>query len=326
MNWQFAGISALSFGIYLGLSASLNKPLTTGELERLYAQKIKLLDMSGPDRLFILAGSTGRFSHSCVTIGEALGRPCGNLSIAAGIGLDFIFESYLPKFHEGDTVYMPLEIPEYQRSQDELLSGPENEFLLKRHPELLRILGARRAMHTAFFADSKYFIQSTLETLLARRGVRRRFTEASVNALGDQQGHTPELGAIYQESIRQQRERVPTLDLASPEAFSSGVIRSFLKRARAKGVRIIGGITTSFVGTQYPESTLAYIRRIYESEGHEFLLLRNRSQYDRGCFFDTGGHLNAVCQVVHSKIVASELGALLRAPAISSVECRPGAE
>jgi hypothetical protein len=298
---------ASAFMTYFILCAVLSKPLTDGELEALYNMKLGLLKIPGEQRLFILAGSNGRFSHSCAVLSEALHRPCGNLSIAAGLGLDFLFGSYLPGLHRGDTVYMPLEYEQYAMDKASLFGGPDNIILLKHRRDLLARLGLEREIHAVFFADEHYFIEALAETALAESGVRRRFTDASVNAYGDQQGHTEELGEEYAEAISEQHPVIPDLSRQAPGSYAEGVIKGFLHSAREKGVRVIGGLPTTFDDVAIPDGTARYLKQLYESQGQEFLALSNRSQYKRACFFDIAYHLNSRCQTTHSLLLAAAI-------------------
>lgn len=297
----------LSFAAYFSLYFLIDKPLTTGEIERLYEKKTALSERGEGRRVFIFAGSNGRFSHSCAIISQELDRYCGNLSVAAGIGLDFLLASYEPHLRAGDVIYMPLEFQQYEVSKSAMYAGPENSLLFKKHFSLLRQLGNERTIHAAFFPDEKYFIQGATEMLLQKKGIQRRFTEASVNAYGDQQGHTPEVGAEYSDSIASAHDTVPDLSVTARGAYATGLLSDFLRRAHQKGVLVIGGLPTTFNDTHIPAGTLGFLTTLYEGAGHKFVLLDNNSQYDRKCFFDKPYHLNSVCQKAQSLRVAALL-------------------
>lgn len=301
------GIALGSFLLYFLLSFSISKPLTTGEIERLYAQKIEILRTTSSPRIFILAGSNGRFSHSCAVMHRETGRNCGNLSIAAGLGLDFLFSSYLRYFREGDVVYLPLEFEQYALERNEVYSGPDNTILLKSERDLLFGLGWRRVARAFFYGDERYFIQGLVETGLARKGVKRRFSEASINEFGDQQGHTPESAQEYRNFVLTQKQSIPDLSKIAPASFSNDLVVDFLKNAKNKGVTVIGGLPTTFSDSETPPATIAYLQRLYESSGQHFVAVASGSKYDRTCFFDIAYHLNSVCQEQHSKYVVEAI-------------------
>jgi hypothetical protein len=308
---RFVLLVLVSFGAYFAAFRYADKPLTDGEMRRLYDQKRALLSTPGSGRVFVLAGSNGRFSHSCKVIEAELHRPCENLSIAAGIGLDFLFASYLPGLRSGDIVYMPLEFEQYEADKARTFSGPDNVILLKQEPALLQSLGWDRSAHAWFYADERYFIRSAVESALAKKGVQRRFTDTSVNSNGDQQGHTAELARAYRASVYKLIQAVPPLDLSARGSFAELVILDFLRAAHAKGVRVIGGLPTTFDDTTIPTGTLAYLQGLYARGGQSFLILPNQSHYPRSCFFDIAYHLNEGCQAEHSKILARELASRL---------------
>lgn len=297
---------ALAFLGYFALYFGINKPLTLGEIGRLYNQKVELTKKGEGSRLFIFAGSNGRFSHSCAVISRDLDRYCGNLSIAAGVGLDFLLASYEPHFRRGDVVYMPMEFQQYMVTKEAMYGGPENPILFKEEFPLLWQLGLERTIHAAFFANENYFIQGATEMLLQKKGIQRRFTEASVNALGDQQGHTPELAAEYSNFLNSVHEEIPDLTLTA-DSYANRILKDFLVRAKSKGVIVVGGLPTTFVGTTIPPATLSFLRKTYEDTGQRFLVLNNKSQYDKKYFFDKPYHLNVLYQTVHSHKIAEML-------------------
>lgn len=296
----------LAFAAYFALYFGISKPLTLGEIDRLYNQKVALSKKEGESRIFIFAGSNGRFSHSCAVISRDLNRFCGNLSIAAGIGLDFLIASYEHNFHHGDVVYMPMEFQQYMVSREVMYAGPENPILFKQEFPLLWQLGIKRTVHAAFFANENYFLQGATEMVLDKKGIKRRFTEASVNAQGDQQGHTPELAAEYSAYLDSLHEEIPDLSL-SADSYANKILKEFLVRAKNKGVIVVGGLPTTFSGTRIPPATLSFLRKTYEDAGQKFLILDNQSQYDKKYFFDKPYHLNEVYQSVHSHKISKML-------------------
>jgi len=290
------------FALYLGIS----KPLTLGEIDRLYNQKVALTKSGDGSRIFIFAGSNGRFSHSCAVISKDLDRYCGNLSIAAGVGLDFLLASYEPNFRRGDVIYMPMEFQQYMVSKEAMYSGPENPILFKKNFSLLWSLGIERTLHAAFFANENYFVQGATEMLLQKKGIHRRFTEASVNAYGDQQGHTPQLAVEYSSFLNSVHEEIPNLTLTA-NSYANQILKAFLIRAKTKGVIVVGGLPTTFVGTEIPLATLSFLKKMYEDAGQKFLVLDNNSQYEKQYFFDKPYHLNVIYQSVHSHKIAEML-------------------
>jgi len=71
--------------------------------------KMQYLVQADEQKLVLLAGSNGRFSHSCEIIEKQLSIPCVNMSISADLSLDYQFEKIKPYLNPGDTVYLPLE-------------------------------------------------------------------------------------------------------------------------------------------------------------------------------------------------------------------------
>lgn len=301
-------IPLVSMFAYFLMGGVVEKPLTTGEIERLYDMKMTLLkrDVENP-RIIIFAGSNGRFSHSCKVIAEAINRGCVNLSIAAGIGIDFLAQSYLPYIGSSDVIYMPMEYEQYNLNKDEVYSGPESPFLLKRHPKILINLGLERCIRAIFFPDFRYFIEGFSEMLLNKKGVKRRFDEKSINEYGDQQGHDKIKAASYSDYIKNSKVTIPVFKNGRPPYFSETVISNFLIDAKNKKARIIGGLPVVFDDVEIPAETINYLRDFYDSRGSDFLILKNQSRYPRSCFFDKIYHLEESCQKQHSLLIAEAL-------------------
>jgi hypothetical protein len=79
----------------------------------------------------------------------------------------------------------------------------------------------------------------------------------------------------------------------------------------------VGGLPTGFADAPIPDSTIASIQSVFQSNHAAFLLLPNRARYPRTAFFDTPDHLNEPAQIAHSRAVAVALRAIL------SDGCRP---
>jgi hypothetical protein len=304
-NWLFLVFAA--FALYLIGYKLISKPLTDGEIERLVEKKVKLLKLTPSPRLIIMAGSNGRFSHSCMVLEELLYMRCVNASLVAGVGLDYILAKYNPYFEKGDIIYMPFEYEQYQVKDSVALSGPENALLWRNDWQTLRELGIKRILHATLFPDEKYFITGVLEMLLERKGMKRRFDEASLNELGDQVGHTEELGRAYQGMLKDLNVILPDITAASHPENSAILLGQFLRDAKSRGITVIGGLPTTFEGADISTESLTQLSSFYKANGQRFVVLENYSQYSPSCFFDAPYHLNSKCQVEHSRLIAEVL-------------------
>ena len=311
---RFLLLASLGLALYFVAYQCVQRPLTDGEIVRLVAQKKALLQGVPGRRLVIVAGSNGRYSHSCAVIGPIVGRPCVNASLIAGIGADYLFANIAPLLHEGDVVYMPFEYQEYTESRFSSFGGPDNEILWHRDKPLLASLGIERTVRAAFYADEQYFIRGTLEMVLSARGVKPRVGQESMNKLGDQIGHSRAVGAPYQSFLRTVRPPIPPLRLDHDLPYSATVVSDFIAQAHARGIAVIGGLPTLIKtpgGADVPPATVQQLRAFYESRGQRFLALPNESRYGADCFFDKPYHLNEECQLAHSEAIGRQLQTLI---------------
>jgi hypothetical protein len=292
---------------YFILYQMIGRPLTDGEVVRLVKSKTALLKNVESPRLIIIAGSNGRFSHSCEVIAPIIKMGCVNASLMAGVGLDYIYRIYLPLLRSGDIVYMPLEYEQYVQSKDEVLSGPENAILWRTDRALLVDLGWERVLHAAFYADENYFIRGIVEMLLNVKGVKRRFDESSINSHGDQTGHTKELGVSYSKFLSSKYVYIPAIRPTSAPCYSAKLISDFLRRAKSMGVTVIGGLPTTFADVSIPNGTRQELKMFYTNNGQSYLELPNYSQYSRESFFDMPYHLNEENQSIHSRKIGEAI-------------------
>lgn len=283
----------------------LEKPLTVGITQDYILHKRSYLrSRAGGPVILILAGSNGRFSHSCEVIQKVLGRTCVNLSIAAGNNLQWQIETYQDLIHPGDVLYLPLEYESY--SVDSRFSAAEAPFIVRHdHPALLRIYSGEEQLRLLFWFDLRYAISSLGEMALANRGVTRRFSVRTLTPNGDEAGHTRERGRAYQTYVSTLRAVSIPEETWVPKGRKD--LAGLLKTASSLHLNIIGGLPTTIDGAHLPPDSLATIQDLYTRYGGSFIKLPNNSVYPRSCFYDSVYHLNEECQRVHSLALAERL-------------------
>src|SRR5579863_2071625 len=116
-----AVLSIISYFLLFG--AVVERPLVVDLAGQMMQHKLAYAASSQSPKLFILAGSNARFSHSCAVIEHELHRPCSNLGITAEAGLDWVIDSAKPMMRRGDLVYMPIEYSLYSQTRTQLLTG-----------------------------------------------------------------------------------------------------------------------------------------------------------------------------------------------------------
>lgn len=303
-----AGIAA-----YLLLFATLvHKPLTLDIMGAYIDQKQRIMDATPSPRILILAGSNGRFSHSCEQIARDTGIACANLSTTASIGLKYQIDSYIDRMRAGDLLYLPLEYydPAWPMRDD---VGDEGAYLVhaaaRRLPETYGWRGIVRAL---FSFDLRFAISAVGEMLLERAGVDRRTSLATMNAHGDETGHTDSKAAAY----RARNAALPKLSVSTrsfEDAEYWSKVSQQLARLRARGVIVVGGLPTTFDDTEIAPEALSLLRRHYADAGACLLVLPGRSLYPRRDFYDASYHLTEANQRRHSSLLAPRLAAVLRA-------------
>ena len=306
-------ISLACYGLLFG--CLLDRPLTYGLIDRQLEVKLARASEFPPQRLVILAGSNGPYSHRCEVIEAMLAMPCVNGGIAVGIGLDYLFTRWRELLRPGDVVYLPMEEEQYTRSRAASALGPDASIMFRRDWRTLSALPPERWL-AAFFS---YNLRTALMSLIEMAMVEARFhdprpeTTGEMNAWGDHAGHTTERALSSRAVLA---GVVPHHATAAEIAAGHGaaLIGTFVHWAAAHGIRAIGGPSTQFIDSPTPNATEQAIRWIYQANGGEYLEVPGRARYPRTAFFDTAEHLNEPWQIWHSIIVAEAMAQQLHRP------------
>lgn len=303
-----AALVALSIALFVGVFSVVHRPLVVGEIQKNLAFKLAYAGQIASPKIVLFAGSNGRYSHRCEQFTAVLNKPCVNASIGVGIGLDFLFDQWLPLLQPGDIVYMPLEYGQYRFSNAEMHGGLQNALMVHHQRDHLWSLDAKRIAAAYGSFDLPFLVQGLAEMALDRKGFRRRSSTDSLTPQGDEKGHTAALGRAYAASVqgaRAEEVQVP----ATSDAIRA--LENFLRQARQRGVSVVGGLPTVPDTVAIEAGDVARLNTLYESQGHRFLALPNRSRYPFACFYDTPYHLNEGCQVAHSAAIAAQLASTL---------------
>ena len=302
---------AIAFGLLL------DRPLSHGFLrDRLETKLTRGATIEGR-KLVIIAGSNGPYSHRCEVMEPILDLACINAGVAVGIGLDYLFARWKPLLRPGDLVYLPLEQDQYTRPRAAITLGPDAAIMVRHDRATLAELPWDRWAGALFAFDLRALVMSGIEMGLAASGFvdPRDDATGTVNAWGDQVGHTAARGAASSAglaAVTPRHQSAPAITAGEGAAE----VRRFIAWAEAAGVRVIGGLSTGFADVPVPEATLAAIRAVYvgPAPGRDsrlppaaFLDLPNQARYPRACFFDTQDHLHEDAQRLHAALVARAL-------------------
>jgi hypothetical protein len=294
--------------VYGGVFHFIHRPLTLDIIQEMFGVKEKVARQFPSPRFFILAGSNGRISHSAEVMEPILGLPCVNLSIAAGIGLDYLFEKWTDVFRSGDILYIPLEYDQYLANRDQVNAGPDCVLLIQRDPKLLLRFGATRTLRAFFYFDLPFLIQGVGEMALKKVGFARRSNIDTLTSRGDEKGHDSEKAREYVAFMREVEWHFPSAKSLSRPTYAKGIISGFIHDLQRRGVTVIGGLPTVFDDKPAGDDVVQALQDFYRIEcGAGFLALSNRSQYPRADFYDTPYHLQESGQKRHSELLAKEL-------------------
>jgi len=290
----------------------LSRPLVVDQISQFMDSKLAYADATGHPKIFVVAGSNARFSHSCAVLETRLQRPCVNMGINADTSLDWTLDMVRPRLAPGDLVYLPLEYDIYSRSRVQLMTGMDAAYRFRHDKASLTERGAEGVMRAAFMFSLPTLVQSVGEMGLKAAGVRRRFNLDTLDRQGDETGHDDNGAIPYRHVIESAPQELPDpVHLMANPGGAQAVLAHFLDWCRAHQVVAVGGLPTVFDDKPVSDAALSQLRTLYARHGAGFIVLSNRSQYPRSAFYDTGYHLRESFQHRHSEALASALEPLL---------------
>ncbi len=236
--------------------------------------------------------------------------PCENAGIAVGIGLDDIFVRYLPLFHAGDIIYMPMELQQYTLSRVQNRSGADGAILLRHDRHLLAALPLDRALGALFCCNLADLLESFAEWPTVQACLFKP-TDILSNEYNEQGDRIDNLPRYTDPSLLRDASRTLPDAAAIQSNYGTKLIAAFVSQASRRGVIVIGGLPTQFNSTIPSPALISTIANIYKTNGGQFIALPNQSEYPVEDFFNSQDHLTQPCQLMHSIAVADMLARLL---------------
>lgn len=294
---------ALLAGVVLYLVLFLfviQKPLTIGILRDYFDYKVAYIkQIRNEKKIVIFAGSNGRFSHRCETIENEYKIKCANLSIAAGMDINWQLSKYWPYMKKGDILYLPLEYrPEPTNSSTDI--GNEAPFIVAYDKPSLLMYHPVQLARAIFYFDLPYVFSGIGEMALHTLGKERRYGTKTLTRQGDESGHDALKAKPYVDFIRTLKPSI--FRVAAYDDLSD--IEKVLTDADKRGVLVVGGLPTAFTDEVIDKSIWDRLKSLYVSRGHCFVMLKNKSLYPREDFYDTASHLQEKFQIAHTQMLA----------------------
>src|SRR5258706_8811774 len=188
-------LSVLAYLLLFGFV--LSRPLVVDQISQFMDRKVAYADSTGHPKIFVVAGSNARFSHSCAVLGVTLRRPCVNMGIAADVALDWTLDITRSRLAAGDIVYLPIEYDLYSRSRASMMTGMDAAYRFRHDKTSLASRGPEGLVRAAFMFSLPTLLQSAGEMALNAAGVRRRFNADTLDRQGDETGNDGDKALAY---------------------------------------------------------------------------------------------------------------------------------
>lgn len=312
---SLAGALLLSLLVYAGVfTFMVQKPLTIGFIQRAFEVKQAYARAHASPKLLIVAGSNGLYSHRCQAMEPIIGMACVNASITAELQIGYILEFARRLANPGDVVLMPLEYGLYDVTAKDIREGLLHPYRVTYDRATLLRFPPAEIAGAVFQFDLPYLAGALAEMALDAAGVKRGLNVGVMTPQGDIRGQTEEKAGLYRPTILREEFRLkPASEFHVSDAVRAE-LGAFLDWAKRSRIRVIGTLPTTFDDRRVEDEIVSRIAAIYRAHGQEFVVLPNRSQYPRSCFFDTQSHLVQRCQIAHSEALAHLLAPLLARP------------
>lgn len=188
-----------SVAVYLCVFGFLvARPFVVDDVGEMMNYKLAYAREADSPKIFVIAGSNARFSHSCAVIEARLHRSCINAGIAAGIGMDWVVDNFRQYLRPGDVVYLPLEYGQYSVTRAAMLTSADAAYRFRHHKLSLLARGPDGLVRAAFLFDLPVLIHSLGEMTLHAAGGHRSGGVQTLNKQGDEVGHTDAQAKIYE--------------------------------------------------------------------------------------------------------------------------------
>lgn len=285
----------------------IHKPLTIGLMHQMFEQKLRHASQIQKPKLVIVAGSNGRFSHSCSEFERLTNVPCANLSVTAQVSLNFSVRLAQKVLRAGDVLFMPVEYGFLSGSVDGIGAGDEYALVVAYQRKEFSNFTLADTAEAWFHFDLPYLASAIGETTLDALGVKRRYSLDTLTSQGDEFGHSKQKGLNYQNYLHSLDWSAPALEILTAKSRSASELQILLREISDLGVTVIGGLPTTFDDEPIPKDVIESRREFFESFGGEFLVPANDSQYPRDRFYDTPYHLNEETQIQHTEDLTTRL-------------------
>ncbi len=290
----------------------IKKPWSLGFVVDMYRNKVAYSNSIEGPKVIILAGSNGLYSHRCETIEKEIGVPCVNASSTAGFGIDFHLEKVKEFARPGDVVVMPLEFGAYAADDETISNSAVNPFVIEYDRELLWRFSLKRAVSALFYFDLKFLFSGLSEMVLSKvMSNGSTWNAESLTDQGDVKDHTFGKAQAHRNKITAASQSGPDAAGLKKTSLGKRLLSEFFRWAKRRNITVVGTLPTTFKDVPLQDKALSDIGDLYREAGHLFMVLPNRSQYERDCFYDSLYHLNEPCQIIHSAELARALTNLL---------------
>jgi hypothetical protein len=301
-----ACLSVLLYLLLFGFMARF--PLSRGLLEVEMDQKIARLGLLASPKFVIMAGSNAPFSHSCAVFAAAFAMPCENAGVSVTFGLDASLPRVLAGLRAGDVVYLPIELPLYAATRADFARDPDGQMLWRDDKPRLAGLAPSRQAGAVFCCNALDLVEAAIELPLSHLKAldAGRIVAGEYDGAGDRidNGGPPAF------AVAPAHDDPPAVVMA--RGYGAQMVARFVAAARARGVRVIGGLPTE-AGGDVSAGQLAAVRAVY---GDDFVALPNASHYPVADFYNSPDHLLHACALLHSMALVPLLAARLhRQPA-----------
>jgi hypothetical protein len=286
-----------------------------------YAAKTDKAERLPAGRIVVVAGSGSLFGVRTAEFQKRLGVPGINLSVHAGLGVDYILERAKRVLRPCDMVVLPLEYSLY--SDTCLDTNVYVDYVVARDIPYFHSLPLLERLKTLFRIDMGRLQTGLTCAFFAKDAppARGGFDLELLNEHGDYFGNTADLQTP--EERKKLRNLLPDRHHFTQNAESVGYIQAFVSWCRANRIKVIASFPSYLRFEQYADDPFfKAVASFWEDLGVPMAGSPEAFMYPQELFFDTQYHLHSQGAAIHTQNLMD-----LLAPHVQHIQaCSGGSE
>lgn len=257
-------------------------------------------------KLIIMAGSGSHFGISAKLLNKELGIPAINMSLQAGLTLDYLLQEAKKYSKSGDTILLALEYEYYH------YNGKPNEtylnYVSSYDPKYFVSQPLNKQFSDAFYYGWKKVVKGIILKFQGNPNNHQTLTKGcysgvTINQWGDETcNQKSEMNQKHFDAIN---KLAPVFMKINKDAKTWELLKEFSEYCHKNNIQLLATFPNTIYFPEYRQNNhrefLEYVIKFYQQNGIPVVGNPYEFMYDKTMFFDTGYHVNNIGTEKHTK-------------------------